>query len=199
MPGVADLATDVVAEHHGTAQGDALRRERPDGRPLLLEMSTQSDQTSRALDELWKKDMDALGLRAVLKTAQWPENLKSVRAGRFMLWKVTSGATSPDGQNSLDRLYGGSVGKGNIARFHLAEFDRIYEQMGTLPTGLARQALFDETTALTAAYVPYRTGVHRVITDLSFPWLIGYRRPPFWLDWWQYVDIDAAAQKRAVA
>ena len=174
-------------------------RERPDGRPLLLEMSTQSDQTSRALDELWKKDMDALGLRAVLKTAQWPENLKSVRAGRFMLWKVTSGATSPDGQNSLDRLYGGSVGKGNIARFHLAEFDRIYEQMGTLPTGPARQALFDETTALTAAYVPYRTGVHRVITDLSFPWLIGYRRPPFWLDWWQYVDIDAAAQKRAAA
>jgi hypothetical protein len=22
------------------------------------------------------------------------------------------------------------------------------------------------------------------------PWVIGYRRPVFWNDWWQHVDID---------
>ena len=65
-------------------------RELPDGGPLVLEMATQSDQVSRQLDELWKKDMDALGLRVVLKTAQWPENLKSARAGKFMIWRVGS-------------------------------------------------------------------------------------------------------------
>jgi hypothetical protein len=31
---------------------------------------------------------------------------------------------------------------------------------------------------------------------MAYPSLIGYRRPPFSLDWWQYVDIDPEAQKR---
>ncbi|MGZ5130499.1 MAG: ABC transporter substrate-binding protein [Caldimonas sp.] len=171
-------------------------REQPDGSPLVMELSTQSDQLSRQRDELWKKGMDSLGLRFVLKTAQWPENLKSARSGKFMLWRVASSASTPDGHGSLERAYGPSTGKGNLARFRLAEFDRLYERMKMLPSGAERQALFDRTAQLMTAYVPYRIAVHRIITDMSYPWLAGYRRPPFWLDWWQYVDIDAAAQKR---
>jgi ABC-type transport system substrate-binding protein len=170
-------------------------REQPDGGPLVLEMSTQSDGASRQLDELWKKDMDALGLRATLKVAQWPENLKSARAGRFMLWKVGSSAGSPDGQGSLERDYGPSKGGSNIARFQLPAFDRIYERMKMLPDGPERQALFDEATKIIVAYVPYRIGVHRILTDLAYPWVVGYRRPPYWQDWWQYVDIDESRRE----
>ncbi|MEP6739877.1 MAG: ABC transporter substrate-binding protein [Caldimonas sp.] len=174
-------------------------RERPDGKPLVLEMATQSDQASRQLDELWKKNMDALGLRAVLKTAQWPENLKSARSGKFMLWRVGSLASTPDGQGALERAYGPSVGKGNLARFRLAEFDKIYEALKLLPTGAERQVLFDRTAQLLAAYVPYRMHAHRIFTDLAYSSLVGYRRPPFWGDWWQFVDIDPAAQRPARA
>jgi hypothetical protein len=49
------------------------------------------------------------------------------------------------------------------------------------------------------AYMPYKFHVHRIHTDLAHPWLIGYRRPPYWNTWWHYVDIDAAAQAKAVA
>ena len=174
-------------------------RERPDGSPLVLQMSTQSDQASRQLDELWKKNMDGLGLRAVLKTAQWPENLKAARSGTFMLWRVGSMAATPDGQGALERAYGPSIGKGNLARFRLPEFDKIYEALKLLPTGPERQALFDRSARLMAAYAPYRVSVHRILTDLGYPWVVGYRRPPFWLDWWQFVDIDAEAQRRALA
>jgi hypothetical protein len=31
------------------------------------------------------------------------------------------------------------------------------------------------------------------------PWVYGYRRAPYWLHWWQYVDIDAEAQAKAIA
>ncbi|HUG23004.1 ABC transporter substrate-binding protein [Piscinibacter sp.] len=170
-------------------------REMPDGQPLLLERATQSHQASRQLDELWKKSMDALGLRASLKVAQWPENLKSVRAGNFMIWAVGSLAASPDGQGALERAYGPSTGKGNIARFRLPAFDKVYEDMKMVPDGPERQALFDEATKLLVAYAPYRMGVHRILTDLAYPWVVGYRRPPFWLDWWQYVDIEATARE----
>jgi len=172
-------------------------REKPDGKPLVIEMATQSDQVSRQLDELWKKDMDGLGLRVVLRTAQWPENLKSARAGKFMMWRVGTLASTPDGIGPLERVYGPSVGKGNIARFRLAAFDKIYEQLKLLPSGPQRQALFDESAELVAAYVPYRIGTHRIVTDLSYSSLSGYRRAPFWIDWWQYVDVGSEAEAKA--
>ncbi len=166
-------------------------REQPDGSPLLLEMSTQSDGSSRQRDELWKKDMNALGLRGTLKVGQWPENLKSARAGSFMLWRVGSLAASPDGQGALERDYGPSTGKSNFARFQHKGFDTIYEKMKMLPNGPERQALFDEATKIIVAYVPYRIHVHRIVTDMAFPEVLGYRRPLFWQDWWQYVDVAA--------
>jgi ABC-type transport system substrate-binding protein len=174
-------------------------RERPDGRRAVLELNTQADPATRQLDELWKKDMDALGLRALLKPAQWPENLKSARAGRFMIWRVGSLAATPDGQGAMERCYGPSVGKGNLARFRNAEFDRLYERLKAAPSGPARQALFDEAVRIVTAYAPYRTQVHRILTDLMYPWVDGYRHPPFWSDWWQYVDIDRAGAREAAA
>jgi ABC-type transport system substrate-binding protein len=171
-------------------------RERPDGSPLVIEMLTQSDASSRQLDELFKKDMDALGLRLALKVAQWPENLKSARAGQFVTWRVGSSAASPDGQGALERDYGPSTGKGNLARFQLKAFDAIYERMKALPDGPERLALFDDATKLIVAYMPYRIGVHRILTDLSDASLVGYRRPAFWLDWWQYVDLDTEKLKK---
>ena len=167
-------------------------RELPNGEPLVLQMNTQSDQTTRQTDELWKKDMDALGLRITLKTQQWPENLKQVRSGKFMLWRVGSTAATPDGQGALERIYGGSVGKGNISRFKLPAFDKVYDQLKLVPDGAERQKLFDEATRLFVAYAPYRVSVHRILTDLAYPEVIGYRRPPFWLEWWTYVDVAPA-------
>lgn len=172
-------------------------REKPDGSPLLLELNSQSDQTTRSLDELWTKNMDALGIRTTLKTAQWPENLKSVRNGKFMIWRVASTAANPDGQGQLERAYGPSAGKGNLARFKLPAFDRLYEELKLVPDGPERQALFDRAVKLLTAYAPYRVSVHRILTDLAYPNVIGYRRAPFWLDWWQYVDIDPALKQRS--
>jgi hypothetical protein len=57
--------------------------------------------------------------------------------------------------------------------------------------------LFDEATKLVVAYMPYRIGVHRVISDLVYPTVVGFRRPPFWNDWWQYVDVEPSARESA--
>ncbi|HET7793460.1 MAG TPA: ABC transporter substrate-binding protein [Rhizobacter sp.] len=164
-------------------------RERPDGQPLRLEVLTEASQDTRRLLELWKKSMDEIGVRAELKVAQWPENLKATRAGKFMMWRVGSLAATPDGQGALERAYGPSVGKANLARFRNDDFDRVYEQLKLLPDGPERLKLFDEATKLLVAYVPYRLGVHRIYTDMATPQVIGYKRPPFWQDWWQYVDV----------
>jgi ABC-type transport system substrate-binding protein len=167
-------------------------RDLPDGKPLVIEMGTEPDQLKRKFDELWKKNLAAIGVQMRFKTQQWPENLKAARAGKLMFWILGSSAAAPDGQGSLSRLYGPQSGSQNLARFKLAEFDRIYERMREIPDGPERDKLFAEAKRLSVAYMPYRYTAHRTEADMLQPWIAGYRRPLFWLDWWHLVDIDPA-------
>jgi len=70
--------------------------------------------------------------------------------------------------------------------------------MRQIPDGPEREKLFFEAKRLLTAYMPYKFHVHRIITDFAQPWLHGYRRPLFWQTWWQYVDIDVQALRKAV-
>ncbi|QPF76834.1 bicyclomycin resistance protein [Roseateles sp. DAIF2] len=170
-------------------------RDQPDGQPLVIRYASQPDARSRSFDEMWQRDLSALQIRLEVKVAKWPENLKSARAGQLMVWQLGFSSNTPDVQPGLELLYGPSSGNQNFSRFRDARFDAIYEQMQALPDGPERLALLREAQRITAAYAPNRYLVHRIITDLSQPWLIGYKRPPFALQFWQYVDIDTDKQK----
>ncbi len=169
-------------------------REQPDGSPLLIEMATQPEQRFRTFDELWKKSLDTLGIRSKFVIGQWPENLKAARAGKLMVWQLSSSAAGLDGQSALARLYGPEAGSQNMPRFKLPAFDRLYERMQALPDGPERDALFLEAKRIAATYLPWKNRIHRVEADLLWPRVVGYRRPLFWQDWWQYIDlVDAKA------
>jgi ABC-type transport system substrate-binding protein len=170
-------------------------RDLPDGRPLTIEMASQPDDLSRKFDELWKKNLDAIGVRLVFKPAQWPENLKAARAGKIQFWQLGSSAAGPDGQDALSRLFGPQSASQNLARFRNAEFDKIYERMRQIPDGPERDALFFKAKQISVAYMPYRHTAHRMEVDMYHDWVEGYRRPLFWQDWWHMVDIDM--QRRA--
>jgi ABC-type transport system substrate-binding protein len=169
-------------------------RDLPDGKPLTIEMASQPDDLTRKYDELWKKNLNAVGIRIVFKTAQWPENLKSARAGKVQFWQLASSASGSDGQGALGRLFGPQSGNQNLARFKHAEFDRIYARMREIPDGPEREALFVQAKRIAAAYMPSRYTAHRMEADMLHGWVLGYRRPPYWLEWWHMVDIDTGKQ-----
>ena len=165
-------------------------REQPNGEPLVLEYSTSPDQQSRQLNELWKKNMDAIGIRIVFKTAKWPENLKSSRAGKLMMWGVGWSAGAPDGDTFLALGYGPNKGGANHARFNLPAFNVLYEKQRQMPDSPERLALMEEANKLMVAYMPYKVHVHRYFTDLAQPWVVGYHRNIFVREFYKYVDID---------
>ncbi|MDE2157725.1 MAG: bicyclomycin resistance protein [Burkholderiales bacterium] len=169
-------------------------RERPDGGPLRLEIATQPDGLSRRLNELWQRNMRAIGIRVAFKSAQWPENLKAARAGRLMMWSVGSVATQVDGQDILGRYYGPLIQQQNYAHFSLPAMDAIYERLSVLPDGAERAALFRQAQRLAVAYMPYKLHCHLYVADLVRPQLVGYRRPMFGYEWWHMVDLDGAAR-----
>ena len=165
-------------------------REQPDGSPLVLRKNTQPDQLSRQLDDLWRRDMKALGVRIEFVPQKWPENLKAARAGSFQIWGVGGLAADPDGQSGFQRYHSKQAGGQNIARFRNARMDAIYDQLSALPNGPEREKLFAEARRIAVAYMPYKMHVHRFVTDLVMPYVIGYRRPLFWQDFWHVIDID---------
>lgn len=165
-------------------------RDRPDGSPLTLQIATQSDQNSRQFDELWKRNMTAIGLRVEFNIGKWPEQLKAARAGKLMMWTLGGSAGAPDGQGSLARFHSQQTDGQNLARFKHPRMDAIYERMSELPESPERDALFFEAKRIATAYMPYKFQVHTIATDLVQPWLIGWKRTLFWQDWWHRVDID---------
>jgi ABC-type transport system substrate-binding protein len=164
-------------------------RELPDGKPLLLEIATQPDQQSRRMNELWKKNMDAIGVRIEFKPAKWPENLKAGRAGKLQMWALASGASGGDGQGMITRYYGPQSGNQNISRFKFKPLDDLHDRMTVLPDGPERLKLFDEAKRIAVAYMPYKLHVHRIVADLMHAGVVGYRRPVFWNEWWHMVDV----------
>ena len=170
-------------------------RERPDGAPLTLEYATQPDDLSRQLITQWKKNMDAIGVRMVFKTAQWPENLKASRTGKLMMWGV-AWSGGPDGEDFLVLGHGPDKGQANHARFENAEYDRLFELQRGLPNGPERMDVMRRMKEITVAYMPYKAHVHRIWTDLAQPWVVGYHRNVFLREFWRYIDIDPAEKAR---
>ncbi|MDR7299573.1 ABC-type transport system substrate-binding protein [Pelomonas aquatica] len=169
-------------------------RDLPDGSPLVITRNTEPNSLSRSVDELWEKALRAVGIRLQVKIQQWPENLKAAQSGNFQMWPVGSTAAQPDGQGALQRYYGPASGTQNLPRFKDARFDAIYDRMQALPDGPEREALFREAKRIAVTYMAYKVHAHRVLIDIQQPWMSGYRRPLFWQDFWQFIDIDPAKQ-----
>ncbi len=167
-------------------------REMPDGSPLVLKKNTQPDALQRQLDDLWRRDMKALGVKIEFIPQKWPENLKAARSGKFMMWGVGGLSAEGDGQGGLQKFHSKQAGGQNIARFRNARMDEVYDKLSEMPDSPERRVLFGEARRIAAAWMPYKMHVHRIVTDLAMPWVIGFRRPLFWQDYWQYLDIDGS-------
>ena len=165
-------------------------REQPDGKPLVIERSSQPDQLSREFETLWQKDLNAIGVRSTSKVAKWPEQLKQARAGKLQVWALGGSSAQLDGLGALARYDSAQWGGQNLARFKNAEFDALYKQMTAMPDGPVRLELFRQAKLIAVAYLPYKFNVHRISTDMWHPWVVGFRRPLFWQEWWHMVDID---------
>jgi ABC-type transport system substrate-binding protein len=166
-------------------------REQPDGQPLVLRLATMADQRSRVENEVWKRCMDAVGLRIEFEVATWSELLKRTRSGALMMWGYAWSAASPDGGFFLGIAYGPNAGEANDPRFNLPAFDRLFERQLVLPDGPEREALTRQAKDLLVAYMPFKAHAHRITLDVVQPETRGYWRHPFMRDVWRFVDVPA--------
>ena len=171
-------------------------RENPDGSPLKLEIACETSQLDRQFNEVWKRQLDKLGIRVQFNPNQWPENAKNARAGKLMIWLLGWSASNADPDAFLALGYSKNIGASNYARFRQAEYDQLYERQKALPDGQQRREIIRQMQRLFVAWMPYKIHGHRIVNDVSQPWLIGYRRHPFARDFFKWIDIDTAERAR---
>jgi ABC-type transport system substrate-binding protein len=164
-------------------------REMPDGRPLVLRIASMGTQNDRVKNELWQRNMRAIGIRVAIETSTWPELLKRTRAGELMKWGYGWSAGNPDGGYFLSIAYGPNAADSNDPRFKLDAYDRLFEQAQRLPDGPERNAVIRQAKDLLVAYMPYKALAHRISHDLVQPWTRGYWRHPFMRDIWRFVGV----------
>jgi ABC-type transport system substrate-binding protein len=182
----------ALLDMHGYVDRDGDgRRHRPDGTPLVLRRASPPAQSSRHVNELWRKSMNAIGLRIAFDMATWPDLLKMSRAGSMMMWGFIWAASTPDGGFFLGIGYGPNSGESNDSHFALPAFDRLYERQNVMPDGPQRLALMHEGKNILTAYMPYKVHAHEVVNDLAQPWVRGYWRHPFMRDFYRFIDVDS--------
>jgi ABC-type transport system substrate-binding protein len=167
-------------------------RETPDGRPLVIERWSTPDSFQRQGDELWKKNMDAIGIRMTFKKDRLPELRKMARLGKIPMRSDGWQADYPDAENFMQLLYGPNAAQENNAQFKLPAYDKLYEESRLMPDSPARTKLFDRMTELVLAYAPWRIGYHLIEDHLAQPWVRGYKPHPIRSQTWQFVDLGTA-------
>ncbi len=165
-------------------------RERPDGSPLVLRLSSTTNQLSRRLNELWRKNLAKVGVRMEFDLATWGDLLKRGRSASLMMWGYSWSAGSPDGGFFLGIAYGPNANESNDSRFSLPAFDRLFERQNVLPDGPERDALMREGKNMLVAHMPYKVHVHTIINDLLQPRVRGFWRHPFARESWIYTGVD---------
>jgi ABC-type transport system substrate-binding protein len=173
-------------------------REMPDGSPLVLKHNSTPTDRDKQLDEVWKRSLDEVGIKIEIRKAKWPDLLKESNAGKLMMWQLGGSATSPSADTWLQSLYGPNEGfKGNRARFKLKQYDELFEKSEKLPDSPERTKLYQEMARLMVAYAPWKINTHRILTDMWYPYVIGFRRPAVQSQsWWRFVDIDVPLMKQ---
>ena len=174
--------------------GDGFR-ELPDGKPLALVMGIATSGRDRELDELWKKSLNAIGVRIDFIKQKWPDLLKMGRAGKLQMWRVGWISAYNEGERSCSSCIRRTSGSRTMRASSCPRTTRCTARPRKLPDGPERTALYRRMSEIVNAQNPWDLGVYRIENTLVRPWVEGYKKHAFFEHDWKYYDLDVAKQK----
>jgi oligopeptide transport system substrate-binding protein len=187
-------AAKALLDRFGYANKDAEGfRKGPDGKPLTITVTLRSGALSREIQTLWKKNMDAIGLRMDFHVTPFQDAIKEMQQGQFQIIFRGFGG-SPSGYPELLQLYSKQPRRINAGLFNLPEYDRAAEQFLRSGTAAGQIAAARKMSDLTRTYVPMLPAIFRLENDFVQPWLRGFSAPIF-STYWKYLDIDLDRRK----
>jgi ABC-type transport system substrate-binding protein len=162
----------------------------PDGKPLVLVQASGTTAVEREFNELWKKSMDAIGLRMEFTIGKFADLIKAAKTCQLMMWGSAWAADYPDGDNFMQLLYGPNTGQSNNGCYESKAFDAFYVKSTQIPSSEERNFLFLEMTRQIEVDGAWVLGVSPERNQLIRPWVLGYKKHPILNAEWQYMDLE---------
>jgi ABC-type transport system substrate-binding protein len=184
-----ELANKLL-DRFGYRKGKDGYRTLPDGKPLVLKYATGATAIEREFNELWKKSMDAIGLRIDFVISKFADHLKAAKACQLMMWGSAWTADYPDGDNFMQLLYGPNTGQSNNGCYESKAFDKLYEASTRLPNSPERNKLFLDMSRQMQVDGAWSLNDSRMRNQLIRPWVKGFKKHPILHAEWQYIDLE---------
>ena len=184
----------ALLDRFGYAKRDADGfRQAPDGSRLTITLSLRTGGVTRETQTLWKKNMEAIGLRTAFSVAPFQEIIKDLEKGKFQMYMGGFGG-SPSGYNVHAQLHGKQPQRVNTVQFAIAEYDRAAEAFLKSPSDEEQLAAARTMSGIARTYMPLLPVYFRLESLYVQPWLNGFR-PGVFSSYWKYLDVDAARRK----
>jgi oligopeptide transport system substrate-binding protein len=184
-----------LLDHFGYKKGADGYRNFPNGKPLILKINTESGTSSVMYSELWKKNLDAIGIKADFKVSNFADNLKAASQCQYMMWSGAWHADYPEGENFTQLLYGPNVGRGNQSCYKSDAYDRLYEQAMKLSPD-QRMPFYEKMSRQVEADSPFILQDTRIRNWMVQPQVQGFKAHPIMNTNWQFLDIVSPNQKK---
>ena len=149
----------------------------PDGKPLVLIYSTESSAISRTFSELWKKSMDAIGLRLEVHISKFADNLKAAKQCQLMIWGACGRGLSRRRQLHATPLRP-EIHQSNNGCYQSQAFDAFYVKSTQIPDSPERNRLFLEMSRQMEVDGAWSLNDTRMRNQLIRPWVKGFKKHP---------------------
>ncbi len=187
------VLANKLLDHFGYKKGPDGFRTLPDGKPLTLRQATGTAAIDREYSELWKRSMDAIGIRMVFEPGKFSDTLKAAKACQVMMWQASWTADYPDGDNFMQLLYGPNTGESNNGCYESKSYDAMYTKSLTLPpSAVERDHLFIDMTRQMEVDGAWSLHASPIRNQLIRPWVKGYKKHPILQAEFVFLDIDTA-------
>jgi ABC-type transport system substrate-binding protein len=171
-------------------------RETPDGKRLTVVRATLPQSWYREVDTLFKKNMDAIGIRMEVVQKTFSELVNMSRGGKLMMFNLGYRALAPSGYEILQTLWSREPLDVNPSQFSNPEYDAAYEQFLHTPSGTERVAATRRMSDISQAYMPMMLHTFGIGNALLYPWVQGYWPSQFGFSF-RYLDLEPAKRNAA--
>jgi oligopeptide transport system substrate-binding protein len=179
-----------LLDHFGYKKGADGFRKTPDGKAVVFKLNSRPDSTDREYDELFRKNLERIGIQFEAEKEAFAETLKRERACQLVTRRAAWVADFPDGENFVSLLYSPNIGEANNACYSSKVYDDLYKQSILLPDGTARDAIYLKMQKVMEADTPWFLQTSRTRNQLYYPHVKGYKKHPVLLADWMYADMD---------
>lgn len=162
----------------------------PDGRRLVLRMSSRGGSQARTGEEFVRRALQPLGIGLDVEHPPLAEYLKQARACQLGFAQADWNADGPDGEEFFARLAPALVGSGNYMCADDPAWQADFDAARSQHRGPARRAAFlrlAREAEYAGAWKPAFSSYRNVLVQ---PRVLGYHSHPMLWSVWQYLDVE---------